>query len=95
VLSDQKVTFIEWLLLETLAELIDERNDAVSQAEVARRAGFSERVVSYWMIMMSELGAVDRGPDTDGRAWRVILTEAGSRTLQGCNQLLEEAALSG
>ena len=45
------VTFVEWLLLETLQELVEERSEAVSQAEVARRSGLSERVVSYWMLL--------------------------------------------
>jgi DNA-binding MarR family transcriptional regulator len=95
VLSEHKVTFIEWLLLETLEELIDERNDAVSQVDVARRSGLSERVVSYWMAVMSQVGAIDRGPTADGRAWRVLLTTGGQAVLRECNHVLEEAGLSG
>ena len=30
-----------------------------------------------------------------GVAWRVILTELGERTLQACNERLEEAGLTG
>jgi DNA-binding MarR family transcriptional regulator len=89
------VPFVEWLLLETLQELMDEANDAVTQVELARRCGLSERVVSYWFTMMNEFGLIDRGPDADGRAWRVILTDLGERTLQLCNERLEEAGLTG
>jgi DNA-binding MarR family transcriptional regulator len=89
------IAFIEWLLLETLQELLDERSDAVSQADVARRSGLSERVVSYWMLLLSDLGVVDREPDADGRSWGVVLTALGQRTLQACNERLEEAGLTG
>jgi DNA-binding MarR family transcriptional regulator len=88
-------TFVEWLLLETLQELIDERGDAVSQADVARRSGLSERVVSHWLLLLSDLGFVDRGPDPDGRAWRVLITDLGERTVQACNERLEAAGLTG
>lgn len=93
--KESTTTFVEWLLLETLQELIDERGDAVSQADVARRSGLSERVVSHWMLLMSDMGFVDRGPDADGRAWRVLLTELGERTIQVCNERLEAAGLTG
>lgn len=69
--------FIEWLLLETLAELVDEANGPVSQAAVAERAGLSDKITSYWMVMLDELGFVDRGPDADGRAYRVIAEPRG------------------
>ena len=82
-------------MLETVQELLDEQGEAVTQAEVARRSGLSERVVSYWMLLLSDLGVVDREPDADGRAWGVILTDLGQRTLQACNDRLEEAGLTG
>jgi len=95
LLAAQAVPFIEWLLLETLQELREEKQDAVTQVELSMRSGLSERVVSYWFTMMSEWGLIDRGPDADGRAWRVILTELGEQTLLTCNERLEEAGLTG
>jgi hypothetical protein len=86
---------MEWLLLETLHELIDERGDAVSQADLARRTGISERVVSYWMLQMTEYAAVDRAPTPDGRAWRVLLTRGGEQSRDQCNRRLEAAGLTG
>jgi len=87
------VPFIQWLLLEALAELIAERQDAVSQCAVAERAGLSRMVTSRWMIFMSDLGLVDRGPDADGRAYRIWMTELGAETLRVCNDRLEARRL--
>lgn len=92
--KEPTTAFFEWLLLETLQELIDERGDAVSQAELARRSGLSQRVVSYWIPLMSEMGFVDRAPDADGRAWRLLLTDLGERTVRACNERLEAAGLT-
>lgn len=86
---------MQWLLLETVRELCDETCDAVSQNAVAERAGVARQVASYWMIVMSEDALVDRGPASEGHSWRVILTDLGERTLQACNERLEEAGLTG
>ncbi len=87
--------FTEWLLLETLKELFEETGDAVSQTAIAERAGITPKVASYWLIMMSENALVDRGPTSEGTAWRVVLTSLGERTLQACNERLEDAGLTG
>jgi DNA-binding MarR family transcriptional regulator len=94
-LAALQVPFIEWLLLETVQELIEEKQDAVSQIEIAKRAGLTPMVASYWMIVMQEQGLVDRGPDSDGRAYRIYLSGLGERTLQECNERLEAAGLTG
>jgi len=94
-LARERVHFMEWLLLETLQELCDEAQDAVSQSAIAARAGLSRKVASYWMTIMSEHGLVDRGPSSEGCAWRIILTSRGEQTLRRCNERLEQAGLSG
>lgn len=94
-LARQRVSFMEWLVLETLRELCDETGGPVSQNLVADRAGLTRQVASYWMIVMSETDLVDRGPSATGHAWRVILTDLGERTLRACNERLEEAGLTG
>jgi len=94
-LLPEGVSFVEWLILETVQEAIHETRDAVSQVEIAHRAGLSERVVSYWMLQMSEYGAIDRAPTADGRAWRVLLTRGGRRSRNRCNLRLEAAGLTG
>lgn len=87
-------TFTEWLVLEMTHELIEEADDAVSQADVARRTGLSERVISFWMLRMSLSGLVDRAPTADGRAWRVLLTSSGQQRRKECNLRLEAAKLT-
>ena len=95
VLALERVQFIEWLVLETLAELSQDGSDGVHQAEVAERSGLSRMVVSYWMIWMDECDMVSRGQGGDARAWGVLLTSRGERTLRRCNERLEAAGLSG
>lgn len=85
--------FVEWLLLETLAELVEEANGPVSQAAVAERSGLSEKITSYWMVMLDELGFVDRGPDPDGRAYRVLLSSGGEEALAHSNLRLLRSGL--
>jgi DNA-binding MarR family transcriptional regulator len=73
--------FFEWLLLETLHELIRETSDAVSQSQLVERTGLTKTVVSYWMFSMQERGLVDRGPALDGRSYRIWISRDGEQTL--------------
>ena len=86
--------FFEWLLLEALQELLDETGDAVSQIQVAERAGLTKMLTSYWMSDMAERGLVDRGPALDGRSYRIIMGELGKRVLAQCSDRLAAAGLS-
>ena len=95
VLTRTGIQFTEWLLLETIQELLDETGDAVSQSAIAQHAGLTRKVASYWLILMRENALIDRGPASEGTAWRVILTDLGERTLRACNERLEEAGLTG
>jgi hypothetical protein len=94
VLATEQVPFVEWLLLETLKELLDERREYVSQAAVADRAGLARGVASYWMAMMDEFGLVDRGRDALP-TYDLVLTGTGEATLRRCNERLEAAGLTG
>jgi hypothetical protein len=85
--------FIEWLLLETLQDLLDETRDAVNQAAIAQRAGLTKMVTSYWMAAMAEEGLVSRGPALDGRAYRIFIDELGELVLRECWERLEGAGL--
>jgi DNA-binding MarR family transcriptional regulator len=85
--------FYEWLLLETLQELLDETGDAVSQVEIAKRAGITKMMTSYWMTWMDEHGLVDRAPSFDGRAYRILFGERGREVLRVCNERLEAAGI--
>jgi DNA-binding MarR family transcriptional regulator len=85
--------FYEWLILETLQELLEEAGDAVSQIEIAKRAGLSKTKASYWMFWMEEHGLVSRGPSSDGRAYRIWLDQRGEEVLGICNERLEAAGI--
>ena len=87
--------FVEWLLLESLQELIDETGDAVSQAQVADRAGLTKMIASYWMGLMDEHGLIDRGPALDGRSYRVYVGERGADALKVAAARLRAAGLQG
>ncbi len=88
-----RYAFFEWLLLEALQELLDETGDAVSQIQIAERAGLTKMLTSYWMGTMSERGLVDRGAALDGRSYRIIMGELGTRVLGQCNERLAAAGL--
>lgn len=94
-LAPLKTEFDEWLLLETLSELLAESGEGASQAQVARRAGLSQMATSRWMSLLSEWGAVDREPQWDGRGYSIFLTEMGRETLRVCNEALRAAELLG
>lgn len=88
------VTFMEWLMLETIDELNAESCDQVTQSSIAARSGVSPAVISYWVTTMSEYGAVARVEHDDPRAWGVVLTDGGQRQLAECNERLEAAGLT-
>lgn len=94
-LARECMQFTEWLLLETAQELFDETRHVISQSAIAERAGLTRQVASYWLTSMSEAGLIDRAPEGDGRAWVVILTDLGERTLRECNERLAAAGLTG
>ena len=78
-LVDLKITFAQWTVLETARELIESTEDAVSQNDVASRAEIDRMTVSQVMKNLSNADLVDRGPDMDGRAYRIWLTKKGER----------------
>lgn len=85
--------FCEWLLLETLHELVEQTHDAVSQAQLAERTGLTKMAVSYWMASMNERGLIDREPSDYGRSYRIYLSGDGRRTLREYARRLEAAGL--
>jgi DNA-binding MarR family transcriptional regulator len=94
-LRQWRIPFGMWLVLETLYELLERTGDAVSQAQVAERAGMTKMVVSYWMTVLDREGFINREPDLDGRAYRVITTSFGDETLEMCNERLADLGLAG
>ncbi len=88
------MSFVEWLLLEALAELVKETGDAVSQQAVAARAGVSKVVASYWMSDMEQDCLLDRGLGEDTRSYLLLLSEEGIEALQRCREALSQAGLT-
>jgi CTP-dependent riboflavin kinase len=65
----------------------------VPQIELARRAGLSRQVASYWLIRMDQRGLVVRDEGEDG-SWGVILTEKGVDMVRRGDERLAAGGLS-
>ncbi len=83
------LTFTQWFVLEATDELVRDNGDAVSQSAVAGRAELDRATTSQVMTALAKLGLVDRGPDMDGPAYRVIVTNQGRRTLRRAAERLD------
>lgn len=86
-MSRLEVPFVQWLVMETLDEVLGDLPEA-NQNDVARRAGLSRAVVSYWMRKMERDWLVDRGEHQSSAAWSVILTQEGHTLLRRCREYL-------
>lgn len=93
LLARDRCAFLEWLLLRTLCDIPGEPWDCVQQIELARRAGLSRQVASYWLIRMDQRGLVARDAGEDG-SWGVILTEEGVKLVRRCDERLVAGGLS-
>jgi DNA-binding MarR family transcriptional regulator len=76
------LTFKEWLVLDAAWQLMLEKGDAVSQAEVARQSGLNQMAVSRSMAVLDRRGWVSRGPAMEGLAWRVWVIGQGECILR-------------
>ena len=76
------LAFPQWLLLDAIRQLIAETEDAVIQAQIATRLELDQARISEITRQLEAKGLVDRGEDTTGKAWRVILTEKAQRLLR-------------
>lgn len=88
-LGKLRVSFSEWLLLSLIAELMPEHGENISQNSLALGTGLTRMTAGYWIRLLERKGWVDRGEHDNPRAWGVILTEEGMRTLRLCNERLE------
>lgn len=66
-----------------------EHGENISQNAIAERTGLTRVTAGYWTRVLEHKGWVDRGEQGNPRAWGVILTERGERTLQLCNERVE------
>jgi DNA-binding MarR family transcriptional regulator len=87
------LTHTQVLVLSALDSASKREGDAVTQSAVAAEAGLDKATVSAVVRTLEVRGLVDRGAGSgDARAWRVILTEKGSRVLASALQLVEQAS---
>jgi DNA-binding MarR family transcriptional regulator len=76
-LASVGLTLTQWLVLESARALVRESGDAVSQKEVSVRVELDQMTVSQVMRVLDKKGFVSRGPDMEGRAYRVFVTSQG------------------
>lgn len=95
VCTRQGLTFPQWLLLDSIRQLIAETGDAVIQAQVAARLELDEPRISEITRQLEEKELVDRGEDISGKAWRVILTTKAKRLLRELEANIEFASTRG
>jgi DNA-binding MarR family transcriptional regulator len=88
------LTFLTWLLLEALHELLEETKEPVSQQAVAERAGISKALASYWMVGMEEDCFIDRGLGEDPRSYLILMLDEGSEVLAHSRRVLQRAGLT-
>jgi DNA-binding MarR family transcriptional regulator len=87
-LKPLKLTFTQWLVLDAMAGLIREYNDAVSQIQVARHLQMGKATVCRVMQRLARKGLVDQAPEFTGPSYRIHLTKVGdSLTRQGRSQI--------
>ena len=89
------ISFAAWQVLEVTERLIRETGDAVSQREVAQRAGVAKSSVSELMRGLELGGFVDGRPDGWGMCVRIWLTKSGERLVVLLRAELVAIALGG
>jgi DNA-binding MarR family transcriptional regulator len=87
------LTHTQYLVLASAARTIREQRDAVAQLAIAESAGLDGATTSILIRKLEARGLLDRGVDgTDGRRWRVLLTQRGRSTLEKAAALVEATA---
>jgi len=76
-LASVGLTLTQWLVLESARTLVRESGDAVSQTEVSVRVQLDQMTVSQVMRVLDAKGLVDRGPSSEGPAYRIFVTSRG------------------
>jgi DNA-binding MarR family transcriptional regulator len=73
--------------------VIRDQGDAVAQFAIAESAGLDRATTSTLIRKLELRGLLDRSSDeTDGRRWRVMLTQRGRSMLEKATALVEATA---
>lgn len=89
-----ELTLAQWLVLDTMAKLIRETDDAVSQVQVARRLEMDKATLSQVMDALARHGLVDRGPSFPGPEYRIYLTKNGAKLAAQGRAVVAAASVS-
>jgi DNA-binding MarR family transcriptional regulator len=80
-LADIAMTFTQWLVLDTLDELIRETGDAVNQSAIATRTQLDRTTVSQVMRSHDDRGFISREPGFGRLNYRIWLTTEGENAV--------------
>lgn len=92
-LAPLRLTLAQWLVLDALARLIRETNDAVSQSQVARHLEMDRATVCQVMQRLERRGLVDQAPEFEGPAYRIYLTDVGKNAARQGRARVQEVSL--
>jgi DNA-binding MarR family transcriptional regulator len=88
------ISFARWQVLEVTERLTRQKNEPVSELEVARAAELAKSTVSELMRALMADGLVDIGPDAWGISYRIWVTGKGARLVATLrDQLLDVASV--
>ena len=86
-LARLSLTFSQWLVLDCVATLLRETQDAVSQLQVGQRLELDKATISLLMKRLDEQGRIDRAPAFPGPEYRIYLQAEGQR-LAACGRVI-------
>jgi DNA-binding MarR family transcriptional regulator len=89
LLKREKVSFTQWMVLETVDELQDPHGNF--QCQVAEALCISERVASYTIHALQQRELLERDAEDSPYGWNVALTREGKAVLARCREILAEA----
>ncbi len=93
VLRPLGLTHTQYLVLTSAARSVREHGEAVAQLAIAESAGLDSATTSTLIRKLESRGLLERDVDTtDGRRWRVVLTQRGRSVLDKASSLVEAAA---
>ena len=86
------ISFARWQVLDVTERLTRQKDEPVSELEVARAAELAKSTVSELMRGLMLQGLVDIGPDTWGVSYRIWVTGKGQRLVAKLREQLLDIA---
>ena len=92
VTQSSGISFARFQVLDVAERLTRQKDDPVSELEVARGAQLAKSTVSELMGALMHQGLVDIGPDAWGVAYRIWVTDVGKQLVAKLRRELLEVA---